>query len=490
MSLAERAVAAPPLILVVDDDEDTRQNLADILELDGYRVAQAATARELLAHRDWEEVAVVLLDRKLPDGNPQQLAPQIKELSPFAAIIIVTGYADVEGAINAVRSGATDYILKPVNADVLLASIRRAVKHQQAEREIARLHEDLAQSEVRYRALFESTLDGLLIFNDCHQAIAANRAAYAMLALPAGSLIDEPFESLALRNANRQKLLSWQECFAPRDREAESECSYEAKGHSAVALEYLAVRNFFPGLHLLSLRDVTSRKQAEERALQSERLAAIGETMAALVHESRNALQRSKACLEMLTLDLEDKPAALQLVARAQRAQDDLHRLYEEVRQWAAPVKLNFAPCNLQQLWSEVWNEVCEARQQHSVKLCEAVQDDPVCEVDEFAMAQVFRNILENAMDVSSSGKEITVRCKSCEAQSGNQLWIAFEDCGPGLKPEQIQRMFEPFFTTKSKGTGLGMAIAHRIVQAHGGSIQASSPAGARIEIILPRKNI
>jgi signal transduction histidine kinase len=487
MSSAERAVVEPPLILVVDDDEDTRQNLADILELDGYRVAQAATARELLAHRDWKEVAVVLLDRKLPDGNPQQLAPQIKELAPFAAIIIVTGYADVEGAINAVRSGATDYILKPVNADVLLASIRRAVKHQQAEREIARLHEDLAQSEVRYRALFDSTLDGLLIFNDRHQAVAANRAAYAMLALPVGSLIDEPFESLALRNSNRPERLSWQECFAPRDRE--TECSYEANDHSAMALEYLAVRNFFPGLHLLSLRDVTTRKQAEERALQSERLAAIGETMAALVHESRNALQRSKACLEMLTLDLEDKPAALQLVARAQRAQDDLHRLYEEVRQWAAPVKLNFAPCNLQQLWSEVWNEVCEARQQQSVKLCEDVQDIPVCDVDEFAMAHVFRNILENAMDVSSSGKEITVRCKSFEARGENLLWIAFEDCGPGLKPEQIQRMFEPFFTTKSKGTGLGMAIAQRIVQAHGGSIQASSPAGARIEILLPRKH-
>lgn len=487
MSSAEPGVTESPLILVVDDDEDTRQNLADILELDGYRVAQAATARELLAHRDWDEVAVVLLDRKLPDGNPRQLAPQIKLLAPFAAIIIVTGYADVEGAINAVRSGATDYILKPVDTDVLLASIRRAVKQQQAEREIARLHRNLLQSEERYRALFESTLDGLLVFNERHQVVAANRAARAMLGLPAGSLIDEPFESLALRAPNRQVFLSWQECFAPRDREAE--CSYEAYDRSAVALEYLAVQNFFPGLHLLSLRDVTSRKQAEERALQSERLAAIGETMAALVHESRNALQRSKACLELLTLDLEDKPAALQLVARAQRAQDDLHRLYEVVRQWAAPLKLNFAPCNLQKLWSEVWNEVCEGRQEHSVKLCEEVQTAPVCDIDGFAMAQVFRNILENALEVSPSGKKITIRCRSFDAQDGKQLWIAFDDQGPGLKPEQIERMFEPFFTTKSKGTGLGMAIAHRIVQAHGGSIQASSPRGARIEIILPRKH-
>jgi PAS domain S-box-containing protein len=476
-----------PLILVVDDDEDTRQNLADILELEGYRVAQAATAKELLAYRNWDEVAVVLLDRKLPDGNPQQLAPQIKELAPFAAIIIVTGYADVEGAINAVRSGATDYILKPVNTDVLLASIRRAVKQRQAEREIARLHEDLTQSEVRYRALFESTLDGLLIFNDRRQTISANRAACAMLGLPTGSLVGEPFEALALKNSNCQELLSWQECFTPRDREAE--CCYESTDRPAVAIEYLAVQNFFPGLHLLSLRDVTGRKKAEERALQSQRLAAIGETMAALVHESRNALQRSKACLEMLTLDLEDRPAALQLVARAQRAQDDLHRLYEVVRQWAAPLKLNFAPCNLQKLWSQVWNEVCETRHGHSLKLREEVNDSAVCDLDGFTMAQVFRNIFENAMEVSPPGGEITIRCQASDSQDGNQLSITVDDCGPGLKSEQIQRMFEPFFTTKSKGTGLGMAIAQRIVQAHGGSIQASSPAGARIEIILPRKH-
>ena len=64
---------------------------------------------------------------------------------------------------------------------------------------------------------------------------------------------------------------------------------------------------------------------------------------------------------------------------------------------------------------------------------------------------------------------------------------IAITDRGPGLTPEQQQRIFEPFFTTKAKGTGLGMAIAFRIVESHGGTITASSPRGAQIEIALPR---
>ena len=96
--------ATSPLVIVVDDDEDTRLNLGDILELDGYRVDLAGSARELLARNNWDDVSLVLLDRKLPDGSPQELVPRLRELAPQAAIIVVTGYADIEGAIAADRA--------------------------------------------------------------------------------------------------------------------------------------------------------------------------------------------------------------------------------------------------------------------------------------------------------------------------------------------------------------------------------------------------
>ena len=86
--------------------------------------------------------------------------------------------------------------------------------------------------------------------------------------------------------------------------------------------------------------DITFLKQAQERALQSERLAAIGEMVTGLAHESRNALQRCQACLEMLALAVRDRPEALDLIDRLQKAQDHLHHLYEDVRGYAAPIKL------------------------------------------------------------------------------------------------------------------------------------------------------
>jgi signal transduction histidine kinase len=245
--------------------------------------------------------------------------------------------------------------------------------------------------------------------------------------------------------------------------------------------------DFVPGLHLLSLRDITARRQAEERARQAARLAAIGETMASLVHESRNALQRGKACLEMLSLEIEDRPEALKLVARAQKAQEDLHRLYEEVREWAAPLNLRRETCNLREVWMEVWCLVKQAHPARAARLEENLLCDPVCEVDRFLMSHVFRNIFENAIEVSPEGAPVSVHCQSASAGKNGQILVTIRDQGPGLTAEQQRRIFEPFFTTKSKGTGLGMAIAQRIVQSHGGAIAASSPQGAQIEITLPK---
>jgi PAS domain S-box-containing protein len=473
-----------PTIVVVDDDEDTRLNLRDILELDGHKVEVAGTARELLSRRSWQEVALVLLDRKLPDATPEQILPKLKEQAPDAAVIIVTGYADIEGAIGALRSGAADYILKPVSADALLASVQRVLQRQQSEREITRLNDVLARSEERYRSLFESTLDGLVILNDQGVIVAANPAACVQLGHATGTVEGMEVGSFAVRAGGNIRPAAWNDFFAPS--KSTGECTVVREDAGDVELEYRAVMSFAPGLHLLSLRDVTSRKQAEERARQAGRLAAIGETMAALVHESRNALQRSKASLEMLSLEVEDRPEALKLVARAQKAQDDLHRLYEEVREWAAPLHLRRETCNLHELWKEVWCLVNQAHASRGCHLEEEIGCDARCEVDRFTISQVFRNIFENAVEASPDGASVSVRCWNSSNGQGDAISIAIRDQGPGLTAEQQRRIFEPFFTTKVKGTGLGMAIVQRIVQSHGGTVAAESPGGAQIKITLP----
>ena len=102
-------------------------------------------------------------------------------------------------------------------------------------------------------------------------------------------------------------------------------------------------------------QDITDLNQAQQRALQTERLAGIGQMSTGLAHESRNALQRIQACAEMLELVVEGNGEALDLVRRIKLAQDHMHRLFDEVRGYAAPVNLDCSDCNLGGVWREAW---------------------------------------------------------------------------------------------------------------------------------------
>ncbi len=240
-------------------------------------------------------------------------------------------------------------------------------------------------------------------------------------------------------------------------------------------------------------QDITALKQAQERTLQAERLAAIGQMMAGLAHESGNALARSQACLEMLQMEVEDRAEALDLIGRIQKAQNHLQQLYGEVRHYAAPLKLDCQRHSIRSIWRQAWANLSEQRHGRTALLhegCEGV--DLACRVDGFRLEQVFRNIFENALAACSDPVEITVLCSAAQLEGQPALRIAVRDNGPGLNPEQRQRIFEPFFTTKTKGTGLGMAIARRILEAHGGQITVGTPPdrGAEIQLLLPRGSV
>jgi signal transduction histidine kinase len=239
-----------------------------------------------------------------------------------------------------------------------------------------------------------------------------------------------------------------------------------------------------------AIRDITARKETEQKLRHAERLAAIGETVAGLAHESRNALQRSQACLEMLMRKVKDQPEALDLLVRLQKAQDHLHHLYEEVRGYAAPITLRREPCDLRAIVEDTWSHLAATRTGREANLrFDAPPPARHCEADLVAIGQVFRNILENALQACPDRAEIDLHGSETELNGKLAVRIAVRDNGPGLTAEQRRRIFEPFYTTKTQGTGLGMAIVKRLVEAHGGVIAVGEgvKSGAEIVLTLPK---
>jgi PAS domain S-box-containing protein len=266
--------------------------------------------------------------------------------------------------------------------------------------------------------------------------------------------------------------------------------------------------------------DITEKRRSAERLLQAERLAAIGQTITGLAHESRNALQRINSCTEMLEFEVEGNSEAIQLIRRSQQAQDDLARLFDEVRNFAAPISLELTPGPVDKIWREAWGLMHSECRGRDASLREQIEaDDLVVLADRFRLVQVFRNLFENSLAACSDPVRIEIVCRSLPAaaidlselprgpvatatrngrreRSGPEpatpsdwIEIRVRDNGPGLDPRARREVFEPFFTTKTKGTGLGMAIAHRVLAAHGGSITVGDPGrrGAEFVLRLPR---
>jgi PAS domain S-box-containing protein len=237
-------------------------------------------------------------------------------------------------------------------------------------------------------------------------------------------------------------------------------------------------------------QDITKLKQAQEQALQAERLATIGQMVAGLAHESRNALQLIQASLENLALEVEDRPDALRVIADIQGAEDRLHRLFEDIRGYAAPISLDRDVYDLSTVWRRVWQQLVSRRQGRQIAFHESGLDlDLRCSVDLFALERVFRNLFENSLAACSDPVEIEVACSASGLNGSKALQITVRDNGPGLRAEHRRRIFEPFFTTKSQGTGLGTAIAKRIIEAHSGTIALGDGIlpGTEIVITLPK---
>jgi two-component system, LuxR family, sensor kinase FixL len=484
----------PLHVLLIEDDEDTRANLADILDLDGHRLTAAGSFSQALAQTAWSGISTVILDWKLPDGNAGQFIPQIHQRAPHAPVVIVTGYPELDGAIEALRRGAYDYILKPVNPDVLRATLARIARQRETETALRRSEEQRQLLAEAVRNLAE----GVIITDANLEApgpriLFVNDAVCRITGYSVHELLDRSPRVLQGPETNRKLLRKLKKALA-EGRTFKGEFLNYRKDGSLYHVEVLIspVRDEKQQIthYVAAHRDVTDLKQAEEKAVQSARLAAIGEMVTGLAHESRNALQRSQACLEMLEMEVEDRPDLLDLVARVQRAQDDLYRLYEEVRDYAAPRRIEREPCDIAQVWRDTWTHLKHLHERKRIRFREKVTaSSRICYADPFALGQVFRNVLENAVAASPEGGEITLSCWDVRLKGRRAARIAIHDCGPGIPAESRPRVFDPFFTTKTKGTGLGMAIAKRIIGEHGGQIAIgdNKESGAEILITLPR---
>ncbi|MCA9085315.1 MAG: PAS domain S-box protein [Planctomycetaceae bacterium] len=361
----------------------------------------------------------------------------------------------------------------------------------------ASIRRELEQT-AHWRAVLDTAVDAIITIDSQGTILTVNVAASEMFGYPVDALLNqnisilmpEPYRSE--HNGYLQEYIrTGKAAIVGIGRKVTAICSdgTELPVHLAVSAFDVNGQKRFTGI----IRDLSELDSVQQQLLQSERLAAIGQMVTGLAHESRNALQRAQAHLDMLSLDLEEMPEQLDLAQRSKHALQDLHRLYEEVKGYAAPIQLEYRPVRLTTIWRKVWAHLESERAEKQINLKETPECDELqVEVDIHRMEQVFRNIMENSIHACSEKGCITISYAPDRLHRVDAVRINIQDDGHGLTTEAAQHLFDPFFTTKQKGTGLGLAIVERIILAHGGMISATAlqPHGTIISIVLPSKAI
>lgn len=341
------------------------------------------------------------------------------------------------------------------------------------DQELAGKNRELALSTEYLVNLLESISDGVIAVSPDGIVTRFNRAAAAILGYDAKEVIGRPFRELFGRDFPAPRIPENMTLRAKSGRMVPvSERDSPIHGQDGRRLG--SVKTFQDLSEIIALR---------EQVRQRDRLAAIGEMAATVAHEIRNPLGGIRGFAAFLARDIPKEDPRFRLVEKIQEGARLLDTVVTELLEYTRPVTLNPESAACAAMVEAALGYLGHDPARISIAL--DVSPSLHVRADREKMRQVFLNILINAVQSIPDTGEISVAAHADD----HFVTIAFHDTGCGMNAEDLERVFSPFYTTKEKGTGLGLAVCRKIVEAHGGSIWADSRPreGATITVRLPR---
>jgi len=488
-------------ILIVDDEPVILDVFRRFLVGEGRTLVLAGSAREAVARGEEPgELDVALIDKNLGDGSGLDVARSLKRVKPDVEVILVTGYASLDSAIQAMQIGAFDYVTKPISDyEALNLKVENAIEKVRMKRRQRELVAQLVESEALHRGVFETSSDAVLLVETASGRVEdANPAAERLYLRPREAFRQLRFADLAD--------LADEPALPPAGSRALPGRHRRADG-SAFPVEVSAGDLFLRErqLRVLSVRDVsdreaaeTARRDLEQNLRQAQKMEAVGRLAGGIAHDFSNLLAVILGYSDLLVRDLPTGDARLR--ESADGIIEAAHRAVGVTRQLLTLSRkklLRPEVLSLDKVVADLGKLLVRAIGER-IDLSTHLQDEtwPVI-ADADQLAQVLLNLAVNARDAMPDGGPLTIAtanlhlaaaAKDVGLPPGRYVTLMVRDGGCGMTDDVRARIFEPFFTTKETGTGLGLATVYGIVRQAGGAIRVESRtgAGSTFTVFLP----
>ena len=496
------------LKLVIIEDDDAHFQLIKRAIIKAYPDASIHYFQEAagcLERLDEINPDLVIADYLLPGMNGIEFLESLNREKKDIPVIIITGQGDENIAIQAMKLGAWDYLVKSGDFFTLIPSVIGKVAREW------KLKESLQGSERRFREIFSQSPIGIAVYDQNGLLVEANNSCMDIFGvsdpvhMKSFKLIDAPNAPPEL-NARLLKgeTVRYE---TPFDFDKANELDLFERDRSGMAYLEIVITPMegrtdrCASGYLVQIQDITRRKLAEEekKELQVQRMESIFTLAGGIAHDFNNALSGITGNIELLKMDLPNMAGIDRYVEAMSNAAQRMVHLTDQLLAYARGGKYWPKNVSLSEFVEETLPMI-----QHKISPAICVKTNLASDIlnveaDMTQMHMVLSAVVINAAEAIEGKGQIIIRTSNKEIdegvarynpglKSGRYSCLTVQDDGKGMDAETKRKIFEPFFTRKFQGRGLGMAAVYGIVKNHGGwiSVESQLGKGTVVQIYLP----